>query len=164
MMIGIPMASLIALKCWYMPSWVGLFYAGVTPSTALAPAFSACSASSIASLVELEPAPAITGTRPLASSMHHSHTFLCSSWLHVGLSPVGPPGTRPWVPSLICQFTSERNAASSRPPFLKGVTKAVKDPLNFVLAAMELLPTLVCGAAGPLKGIHIGSGGCAKGP
>ena len=35
---------------------------------------------SIASAVELEPAPAITGTRPLASSTHHSTTCLCSSW------------------------------------------------------------------------------------
>src|SRR5262249_12563907 len=74
--------------------------------------------------------------------MHHSTTRLCSSWLSVGLSPVVPTGTRPWVPSEICQFTSERNAASSSEPFLNGVTRAVKDPRNFVLAAMELLPTL----------------------
>ena len=100
-------------------------------------------------MVELEPAPAITGTRPLLSSMHHSTTRLCSSWLKVGLSPVVPTGTRPWVPSEICQFTSERNAASSSEPFLNGVTKAVKDPRNFVLAAMELLPTLVYGLADP---------------
>src|SRR6201993_1073047 len=94
----------------------------------------------MASLVELEPAPAITGTRPLASSTHHSTTRLCSSWLTVGLSPVVPTGTRPWVPSLICQFTSARKAASSREPFLNGVTKAVKDPLKFVLAAMDFSP------------------------
>src|SRR6266850_680538 len=112
-MIGIPIASLIALKCWYMPS-----------------------------LVELEPAPAITGTRPLASSMHHSTTRLCSSWLTVGLSPVVPTGTRPWVPSAICQLTRERKDASSSEPFLNGVTKAVNDPRNFVLAAMDFLPHL----------------------
>src|SRR5215813_12262836 len=92
----------------------------------------------------------MTGTRPLASSMHHSTTRLCSSWLSVGLSPVVPTGTRPCVPSAICQFTSERNAASSSEPFLKGVTRAVNDPLNFVLAAMDFLQTL--GAAGELKG------------
>src|SRR5689334_4504781 len=108
----------------------------------------------MASLVELEPAPATTGTRPLASSMHHSTTRLCSSWLRVGLSPVVPTGTRPWVPSAICQFTRERKAASSSEPFLNGVTKAVNDPRNFVLAAMELLPTLVCGGADP-KGSFI---------
>src|SRR5712691_6816863 len=96
----------------------------------------------MASLVELEPAPAITGTRPLASSMHHSTTRLCSSWLTVGLSPVVPTGTSPWVPSVICQFTSERNAASSSEPFLNGVTKAVNDPRNFVLAAMDFLQHL----------------------
>ena len=95
----------------------------------------------MASLVELEPAPAITGTRPLASSMHHSTTRLCSSWLTVGLSPVVPTGTRPWVPSAICQFTSPRKAASSSEPFLNGVTKAVNEPRKFVLAAMDFLQT-----------------------
>src|SRR5271165_6167519 len=119
----------------------------------------------MASLVELEPAPAITGTRPLASSMHLSTTRLCSSWLKVGLSPVVPTGTRPWVPSVICQPTSERNAASSTEPFLNGVTRAVKDPRNFVLAAMELLRRRRPKAAQPLrKTLHIGSGGLAKGP
>src|SRR5262249_37043435 len=81
--------------------------------------------------------------------MHHSTTRLCSSWLRVGLSPVVPTGTRPWVPSEICQFTSERNAASSSEPFLKGVTRAVNDPLNFVLAAMDFLRNLR--AAGELE-------------
>src|SRR6201981_2339950 len=102
--------------------------------------------------------------RPFASSMHHSTTRLCSSWLSVGLSPVVPTGTSPWVPSEICQFTSERKAASSSEPFLKGVTKAVKEPRNFVLAAMELLPNADSGARRPFKeAIHIGSGGLVKG-
>src|SRR5947199_10600672 len=101
----------------------------------------------MASLVEFEPAPAITGTRPLASSTHHSTTRLCSSWLTVGLAPVVPTGTSPWVPSAICQFTSARNAASSSDPFLNGVTKAVNDPRKCVLAAMELLQTGFCGFA-----------------
>src|SRR4051794_21716915 len=86
--------------------------------------------------------------------MHHSTTFLCSSWLSVGLSPVVPTGTRPLVPSEICQLTSERNAASSSEPFLKGVTKAVKDPRNFVLAAMDFLRTRRDFRA---SAIHIGS-------
>jgi len=42
---------------------------------------------------------------------------LCSSWLTVGLSPVVPTGTSPCVPSVICQLTSERKAASSSEPF-----------------------------------------------
>src|SRR5215470_7675638 len=117
----------------------------------------------MASLVELEPAPATTGTRPLASSMHHSTTFLCSSWLRVGLSPVVPTGTRPWVPSAICQLTSPRNAASSSEPFLNGVTKAVNDPRNFVLAAMDFLQTLKKRHRNWIP-IHIGSGDQAKGP
>src|SRR3979490_1924846 len=104
----------------------------------------------MASLVELEPAPAITGTRPLASSTHHSTTRLCSSWLTVGLSPVVPTGTRPLVPSAICQLTSERKAASSSEPFLNGVTKAVKEPRKLVLDAMDFLQKLV--AALPFAG------------
>src|SRR5207244_579762 len=60
-----------------------------------------------------------------------------------GLSPVVPTGTRPWVPSASCQETSARKAASSSEPFLNGVTKAVKEPRKFVLAAMELLRTQV---------------------
>ena len=48
---------------------------------------------SIASAVEFEPAPAITGTRLAATSMHSSMTRLCSSWESVGLSPVVPTGT-----------------------------------------------------------------------
>src|SRR6202047_1560744 len=95
----------------------------------------------MASLVELEPAPAITGTLPLASSTHHSTTRLCSSWLTVGLSPVVPTGTRPWVPSAICQLTRPRKAASSSEPFLNGVTKAVNEPRKFVFAAMDFLRT-----------------------
>src|SRR6202042_3784904 len=118
----------------------------------------------MASLVELEPAPAITGTRPLASSMHHSTTRLCSSWLTVGLSPVVPTGTRPWVPSAICQLTSARKAASSSEPFLNGVTKAVNDPRKFVLAAMDFLRTHGFTAFSVGQPIHIGSEGQAKGP
>ena len=43
-----------------------------------APAFSACFESSIASEVELEPVPAITGILPLHSLIAISITFLCS--------------------------------------------------------------------------------------
>jgi hypothetical protein len=51
-------------------------------------------------------------------------------------------------------LTRERNAASSSEPFLKGVTKAVNDPRNFVLAAMDFLRTRREFRASP---IHIGS-------
>src|SRR5262249_50505367 len=98
-----------------------------------------------------EPAPATTGTRPLASSMHHSTTRLCSSWLRVGLSPVVPTGTSPWVPSAICQFTSARKAASSSEPFLKGVTRAVKEPLKRVLADINPSRAQVAAASVALK-------------
>src|SRR5689334_25095906 len=90
----------------------------------------------MASLVELEPAPATTGTRPRASSMHHSTTSWCSSCESVGLSPVVPTGTRPLVPSAICQSTRSRNAFSSSEPLLNGVTSAVNEPLKLVLTVM----------------------------
>src|SRR5258705_11340115 len=95
----------------------------------------------MASLVEFEPAPAITGTRPRTSSMHHSTTRLCSTWLTVGLSPVVPTGTRPWVPSAICQCTRERKAASSTERFFNGGTKAAKYLPEFVLPATDCPPT-----------------------
>src|SRR5262245_62143082 len=95
--------------------------------------------------------------------MHHPTTLLCSSWLNVGLSPVVPTGTRPWVPSAICQLTRPRKAASSSEPFLKGVTKAVNDPRNFVLAAMDFLQTLKKRHDRNWISIHIGSGDQAKG-
>src|SRR5476649_2010829 len=61
--------------------------------------------------------PVIAGTRPLAWSMHHSTTRLCSSCDSVGLSPVVPTGTRPLVPSPICHSTKSRKAFSSSAPF-----------------------------------------------
>jgi len=54
--------------------------------------------SEIASAVEFEPAPAITGTRPFASSTQISTTRICSSWLRVADSPVVPVGTSPCEP------------------------------------------------------------------
>src|SRR5436190_7180549 len=90
----------------------------------------------MASAVELEPAPATTGTRRRACSVHHSTTRLCSSWDRVGLSPVVPTGTSPLVPSAICQSTRSRKAFSSTDPLLNGVTSAVNEPRNLVLAAM----------------------------
>src|SRR5215475_3356876 len=100
---------------------------------ASAPAFLACLVSSIASAVELEPVPAITGTpEPLAAAMQMSITRLCSSIESVGDSPVVPQGTRPSVPSLICQATNFSNPFSSTAPFLNGVISATSDPLNMI--------------------------------
>src|SRR5207249_10006858 len=109
------------------------------------------------------PPPALLCARPLASSRHHSPTRFCSSWRKVGLSPVVPTGPRPWVPSAICQLTRPRMAASSSEPFLNGVTKAVNEPRNFVLAAMGFLQTLKKRHDRNWISIHIGSGDQAKG-
>src|SRR5215475_1965279 len=98
---------------------------------ASAPACLACFVSSIASAVEFEPVPAITGTPvPLAVAMQMSITRLCSSIESVGDSPVVPHGTRPSVPSLICQPTNFSNPFSSTDPFLNGVISATSDPAN----------------------------------
>jgi len=102
--------------------------------------FSACSASSMASLVELEPAPAITGTRPPASLMHHSTTRLCSSWFTVGLSPVVPTGTRPWVPSAICQPYQPAKGRLVERAVLERRDQSGEGTRKFVLAAMDFLP------------------------
>ena len=51
----------------------------------------------IASAVEFDPVPAMTGFFPLLSFIHNSITFWCSSWLNVGDSPVVPAGTRAFV-------------------------------------------------------------------
>src|SRR5712671_6754732 len=71
--------------------------------------------------------------------MHHSTTRLCSSWDSVGLSPVVPTGTRPLVPSAICQSTKARNPDSSTESCLNGVTSAVNDPRKRVLAVILLV-------------------------
>src|SRR6187399_1632007 len=98
---------------------------------ASAPAFLAWRVSSIASSVEFDPVPAMTGTpEPLAAAMQMSITRLCSSMLSVGDSPVVPQGTRPSVPSLICQATNFSNPFSSTEPFLNGVISATSDPVN----------------------------------
>ena len=57
----------------------------------------------------------------------------CSSWLSVGLSPVVPTGTSPWLPSAMCQSTSFFSVSRSSSPFLNGVTRAGMDPLIMTL-------------------------------
>src|SRR5262249_7872916 len=75
-------------------------------------------------------------TRPFACATHHSTTRPCSSCDSVGLSPVVPTGTKPSVPSAICQSTRPRKAFSSSIPLAKGVTRAVNEPRKLVLAGM----------------------------
>ena len=67
--------------------------------------------SSIASAVEFEPVPAMTGMRPRAVSITISTTRLCSSWVRVGDSPVVPQGTSPSVPFATWNSTSSRSFA-----------------------------------------------------
>ena len=97
---------------------------------ASAPTALACLTSSMASRVELEPAPAITGTRPAAVRMHRSTTRRCSSWERVAVSPVVPTGTRPWTPPEIWRSMRATKASSSTAPSRKGVTRAGITPLN----------------------------------
>ena len=47
----------------------------------------------MASSVELDPVPAITGILPFDSLTHNSITLSCSLWFKVGDSPVVPAGT-----------------------------------------------------------------------
>ena len=57
-------------------------------------------------LVLLEPAPAMTGTRPAAVFTQSSTTRSCSSWLKCGRLTVVPTGTSPCVPWTICHSTN----------------------------------------------------------
>src|SRR5687767_14067170 len=84
--------------------------------------------------VELLPQPAITGTRPRATSTVSSITRRCSAALSVTLSPVVPHGTRALLPSAICHSTSSRNVSSATRPPENGVTRAGIDPKNMNLS------------------------------
>src|SRR5258708_10183073 len=102
-------------------------------SAASAPSSLAWRVSSIASAVEFEPAPAITGTFPFATSRQSSTTRLCSLWLSVGDSPVVPHGTRPWVPWSICEAMKFWKPRSSTAPLRNGVIVATNEPWNMDL-------------------------------
>src|SRR5262245_9955072 len=101
-------------------------------SAASAPASSAPRVSRIASAVELDPVPAITGTRPRATRTTSRTTATCSSCVSVAASPVEPHGTRPWMPLAICASTSAASARVSTSPARNGVTRAVRAPLNIL--------------------------------
>ncbi len=59
----------------------------------------------MASAVEFEPVPAITGTRFFAAAITVRTTSACSSCDSVADSPVDPHGTSPCTPSAICAST-----------------------------------------------------------
>ena len=98
-----------------------------------APASRAWWVSSTASAVELEPVPAMTGTRLLAAFTVSSMTRPCSLWERVADSPVVPQGTMAvLVPSETCQSTSSESFLPSTSPFLNGVTNATIEPSNIM--------------------------------
>ena len=70
---------------------------------------------STASVVELDPVPATTGTRPEARSTQKLTTASCSSLVSVALSPVVPHGTSPWIPESICLSITLARASQSTP-------------------------------------------------
>src|SRR5689334_24336838 len=87
--------------------------------------------------VSLVPQPAITGTRPRASSTQARTTLNCSSAERVAPSPVVPQGTSASVPFSICQRTSARSASSSTAPFRNGVTRATIDPRSLPIDCLQ---------------------------
>src|SRR5262249_11462664 len=97
-----------------------------------APASSAPRVRRIASAVELEPVPAITGTRPRAARTTWRTISTCSSCVSVADSPDEPQGTRPCVPPAICISTRSASAFESIAPLRKGVTSAVSEPVNIL--------------------------------
>ena len=107
---------------------------------------------SIASVVLLDPVPAITGTLLFTVLMHSSTIFLCSWWLRVGDSPVVPQGTNPCEPSEIDQSIIFSYDEKSTFSFLKGVINAGILPLNIFIKwrrewdsnpRKELLPSAI---------------------
>src|SRR5512144_857962 len=122
------------------------------------------------SAVLLLPAPATTGTRPLASSTTTRTARTFSAAVMVTASPVVPHGTSPAVPPASCWRTSARYASSSSAPPRNGVASAVIEPWSFMapvtlpsgrLAAPEVLhPLPSADHAGPPPGDqHLGRPG-----
>ncbi len=102
----------------------------VTCSTASAPTSLACRVRAIASSVELEPAPAVTGARPAVSSTHSSHHHLqILVMAQGGILAVVHQG-RPWLPCSICLETKVQTTAPSTCPAGLGVIQAGMDPLG----------------------------------
>jgi len=60
--------------------------------------------------------------------MQAAVTALCSSIVIVADSPVVPQGTRPVLPSAICQSTNASKVAKSTDPSRNGVTSAGMEP------------------------------------
>ena len=81
--------------------------------------------------VELEPVPAMTGTRPAAASMTQRRTASSSSWVMVELSPVVPRARIASVPLATCHSASSFSFSKfTEPSAWKGVTKATMEPFK----------------------------------
>src|SRR5215204_2629417 len=106
--------------------------------------------------VLLEPVPAITGTRPFATRTTVSTTRRSSASLMAGVSPVVPQGTSPLAPCCIWSSTIPSSASTSTSPFLKGVRRAVKVPLNISLLQFEVSVQGPYRLFYPLGGQHAG--------
>jgi hypothetical protein len=77
--------------------------------------------------VLLEPAPAITGTRPLASSTHDLDDALVLVMAQRRALAGGADRNEAVAALSICHSTSARKASSSSAPSLNGVTSAGRD-------------------------------------
>src|SRR5680860_174847 len=107
-----------------------LVVVGHTCRLASAPTSLAAFVSVMASEVELEPVPAITGIRPAVLSTTNLTTSVCSSWDRVGDSPVVPQGRIAAQPiSWIVYSTSLSRPSQSIPrSSLKGVITGITTP------------------------------------
>ena len=81
--------------------------------------------------VQLEPVPAMTGTRPAAEATTQRRVSSSSSWVMVELSPVVPRVKMASVPLAMCHSTSSRSFSKfTEPSAWKGVTRATMEPLR----------------------------------
>ena len=89
----------------------------------------------------------MTGTRFAAASITTSMTWMCSSMVSVGDSPVVPTGTSPSTPAAICSSTRRRRASSSSRVAAKRRDERGDDSLNIApyhnatAAPVEVLPS-----------------------
>ena len=88
--------------------------------------------------VELEPVPAMTGTRPAAASMTTPRTASSSSWVMVELSPVVPRVRMASVPLATCHSTSSRSFSKfTEPSAWKGVMRATMEPFRLRMSIVS---------------------------
>ena len=94
--------------------------------------------------VELDPVPAITGTRPCAASMTQRRTASSSSWVMVELSPVVPRARMASVPLAMCHWVSSLSLSKfTEPSAWKGVTRATMEPFRLRMSISKFPPSSV---------------------